>query len=89
MSRMLPWRLGWPITIKNIGGFVAPVDVIVQYSDGSKESLHQTSAIWSTDQKRTVVKINTTKTISSVTLDGGIWMDANTADNKWNAPAGM
>jgi len=80
---------GYNVTIKNIGGFVAPVNVIVQYSDGSKESLHQTSAIWSTDQKRTVVKINTTKTISSVTLDGDIWMDANTADNKWNAPAGM
>ena len=80
---------GYNVTIKNIGGFVAPVDVIVQYSDGSKDSLHQTSAIWSTDQKRATVKINTAKTIGSVTLDGGIWMDANTADNKWIGQAGM
>jgi len=74
---------GYNVSIRNIGGFVAPVNLVVNYSDGSKESLHQTPAIWSTDQKRTSVKINTTKTVSTVTLDGGIWMDANSADNKW------
>jgi len=76
---------GYNVAIKNIGGFVAPVNVVVQYSDGSTESLHQTPAIWSADQKRTTVKINTTKTVTAITLDGGIWMDANTADNKWTA----
>jgi aminopeptidase N len=77
---------GYNVTIKNIGGFVAPVNVIVQYSDGSTESLHQTSAIWTANQRQTTVKIATPKTINAVTLDGGIWMDANAADNKWPAP---
>jgi hypothetical protein len=76
---------GYNLAIRNIGGFVAPVNVVVQYSDGSTESLHQTPAIWSADQKRTTVEINTTKTANAITLDGGIWMDANTADNKWQA----
>jgi hypothetical protein len=76
---------GYNVTIKNIGGFVAPVNVVVQYADGSTESTRQTPAIWAADQKRTTVKIPTTKTISTVTLDGGIWMDANTTDNKWTA----
>jgi hypothetical protein len=73
---------GYDVAIKNIGGFVAPVNVVVNYSDGSTESLHQTPAIWAANQKQATVKINTAKTVSSVTLDGGIWMDANTADNK-------
>jgi hypothetical protein len=76
---------GYNVAIKNIGGFVAPVDVVMQYSDGTSEKLHQTSAVWTADQRRTTVKVKTAKTVSSVTLDGGIWMDANTADNKWAA----
>ena len=76
---------GYDVAIKNIGGFAAPVDIVVKYSDGSTETLHQTPAIWSADQKRATVKINTAKTVNSITLDGGIWMDANMADNKWTA----
>ena len=75
---------GYNVTIKNIGGFVAPVNVNVTYSDGSTESLHQTSAMWQANQTLATVKINTAKTIKSLALDGGIWMDANNADNKWS-----
>jgi hypothetical protein len=76
---------GYNVAIKNIGGFVAPVNVVVQYADNTTESLHQTPAIWSADQKRTTVNINTTKPATTITLDGGIWMDANTTNNKWTA----
>jgi hypothetical protein len=76
---------GYNATIRNVGGFVAPVNLVVTYSDGTTESLHQTSAVWAANQKQSTVKINTTKTIASATLDGGIWMDANAANNKWTA----
>ena len=36
-------------------------------------------------EKRTTVKVSTSKTVKAVALDGGIWMDANPADNKWQA----
>jgi hypothetical protein len=82
LDDLAPTTGGYNVTIRNVGGFVAPVNVVVQYTDDSIETLHQTPAMWAADQKRATVKINTSKTISLVTLDGGIWMDANMADNK-------
>jgi len=72
---------GYTLSIKNIGGFAVPFDVIATYEDGSTESFHQTPAVWEKDQKETSVKIKTGKTVKSLTLDGGIFMDANEKDN--------
>lgn len=76
---------GAVIKIKNIGGFAAPIDVIVKYDDGKSETFHQTPSIWSSDQKQATVNIAAKKKIKSVVLDGGIFMDANETDNKWDA----
>jgi hypothetical protein len=76
---------GYNIAIKNTGGKAAPTNVIATYTDGTSETLHQSAAIWRADQSNTTVKIPTPKTIKSVTLDGGIYMDANPNDNKWEA----
>jgi len=74
----------YTLSIKNIGGMAAPVDVIAQYEDGSSEKFHQTPAIWTSDQTQTTVNIAVKKKIKSITLDGGIFMDADMSDNKWN-----
>ncbi|GAB3547241.1 M1 family metallopeptidase [Spirosoma fluminis] len=73
------------IIIQNIGGYVAPVDVVVQYADGAKETFHQTPAIWQSNQSQAVVKVPTKKKVQSVRLEGGIFMDADTANNTWKA----
>lgn len=73
----------YSITIQNIGGYPAPVDVVVKYSDGSSDKMHETPAIWKDNPKIASVEIKTKKTISSVTLDGGIFVDANERDNVW------
>ncbi|MBE9582915.1 M1 family metallopeptidase [Mucilaginibacter sp. JRF] len=72
---------GYSVAVQNVGGFVVPFDVKVTYADGSTESVHQTAAVWKADQKQTSIAIKTTKTIQSVTLDGGIFMDATVKDN--------
>lgn len=74
---------GFNVKLANIGGFVAPVDLIVTFEDGSKTTLRQTPVIWSKNQKETVVNIPTNKKIKSITLDGGIFMDANGSNNIW------
>jgi len=76
---------GYSLAIDNIGGMDAPVDVHVKYTDGDTTSFHQTPAIWEANQKRATVVIPTRKAVSSITLDGGIWMDADTSNNSWNA----
>jgi hypothetical protein len=74
---------GYAVSIKNIGGFAAPVDVVATYDDGSSETFHQTPAIWEADQKQTTVNISTKKKIISVQLNGGIWMDADERNNSF------
>ncbi len=72
---------GYAVDIKNLGGFAVPFDIIVKYTDGTSETKHQTPAIWAANQKQTTLNISTGKTVGSVTLDGGIFMDATVADN--------
>jgi hypothetical protein len=74
---------GYSVVIDNIGGMAAPVDVVVRFSDGSSETLHQTPAIWAANQAQATVMVVTKKTVQSVALEGGIWVDANVANNAW------
>lgn len=71
------------ITIENKGGFFAPADLFITYSDGSKETRHLSPEVWKTTAKRIDIVIKSNKKVQSLKLDGGIFMDANTADNSW------
>ncbi len=71
------------VKIKNLGGFPAPVDVVVTFDDDTTETLHQTPALWKANMKEASVNIASAKTIKSVNLDGGIYMDYNPKDNVW------
>jgi hypothetical protein len=75
----------YAFSIYNIGGFAVPFDMNVTYADGTTQSFHQTPAVWEHNQKQIEIRIKTTKTIKSVVLDGGIFMDADTSNNKWPA----
>jgi hypothetical protein len=72
---------GTSVTVQNIGGFAVPFDMNVEYTDGTKATLHQSPAVWQANQKQAVITIP--KAIKSVKLDGGIFMDANERDNSW------
>lgn len=73
---------GYTVTLDNIGGMLPPVDLIVKYSDGSSQTIHQTPAIWEANQKRAMVKIATKKSIESVSLgDGSVFMEADTTND--------
>ncbi len=74
----------YSLAIGNVGGMPAPVDVRVHYTDGTDESIHETPAIWRVNQKSATVLIPTRKTAQSIELNGGIWMDADTTNNRWS-----
>ena len=76
---------GYTVTIDNIGGMAAPVDLVVSYRDGSTETVHETSRMWAANQKRASVVVRTTKSVTSVELAGGIWVDADRTNDKWAA----
>jgi len=72
---------GSTVTVQNIGGFAVPFDVAVVYADGSRETLHQSPAVWQANPRQATVAVP--KAVKSVTLLGGIFMDANERDNSW------
>ncbi|MDE3253966.1 MAG: M1 family peptidase, partial [Bacteroidota bacterium] len=76
-------RKAYEITIKNIGGFPAPTDLTLHYTDGSTETKHLSPAIWEANLQEAKISIDTRKTLNLVTMDGGIYMDANMANNQW------
>jgi hypothetical protein len=76
---------GYTISVTNIGGFAVPFNVIATYDDGTIESFHQTPKVWERDQKATTITVKTGKTVKSLNLDGGIFMDANEKDNTWTS----
>ncbi|TSD67363.1 M1 family metallopeptidase [Inquilinus sp. KBS0705] len=76
---------GYTITVSNIGGFAIPFDVVLTFADGTTKTIHQTPAVWEANQKQTLVTFKAVigKSLKSVTLDNGIFVDANKADNTW------
>jgi hypothetical protein len=75
----------YTLSIKNIGGFAVPFDANVTYTDGTTATFHQTPIVWKSNQKETTVKIKAQKEIKDITLDGGIFVDADAKNNKWEA----
>lgn len=72
------------VTIKNVGGYPAPFDLIVTFADGSKETIRQGPDVWRSNLNETNARIGQSKAVRSVVIDGGIFMDANPADNTFN-----
>ena len=78
---------GASATIENIGGFVVPTDLVVEYADGTKEKKHFTPSIWEKNQKTTTVNIVAKKKIVFIKMDNGIFMDYDESNNTWGKSA--
>jgi hypothetical protein len=76
-----PVSNGQQIVIRNIGGFPVPVDIQLNFKDGSSQTLHRSPAIWAEDQKLATVIINTNKPLQSVRLVTDIYVDADESNN--------
>ncbi len=76
---------GYNINLENIGGMPAPVSLELMYTDGTKESFYRTPSIWEKNIKQASVNIATKKMVKAIYLDGGIFMDADHANDKWEA----
>ena len=74
---------GYKVVIDNIGGMPAPVDLRLGFIDNTSDVVHETPAIWAADLRRASVTVPTSRTLQSLKLDGRIWMDADTTNNRW------
>jgi hypothetical protein len=76
-------KTGSSVTIGNVGGMAAPFDLYIHYKDGTTETQHQSAAVWKSNPQQAIVKIAAQKELQSIKIDGGIFMDADTANNVW------
>ena len=83
VDKVTPITGGYTLSIKNVGGYAIPFDIIVEYSDSTMETTHQTAGAWERDQQATIINIKTKKKITSLKLDSGIFMDADDKNNTW------
>jgi hypothetical protein len=65
----------------------APVDLEAHFGDGSNEVIHETSAIWEANPKRATITVPTRKSLQSLVLNSGIWVDADSTNNRWSGRA--
>jgi hypothetical protein len=74
---------GFNITIECAGQKPLPVDLTINYTDGSKDLVHRSIAVW---EKANTVTLTLTakKTVKSITLSGTYLPDVNRKDNVWN-----
>ena len=80
---------GYAVLLRNVGGMPAPVDLVLRYADGTGETVHETPAIWAADPSRATVALAARKALASVALEHGIWVDADTTNDRWAAAGGV
>jgi hypothetical protein len=74
---------GHAVVVRNPGGMAVPFDLVLEFTDGSSERVHRTPAAWQANGHETSVRLSGGKALRSVTLDTGIFADANPSDNAW------
>lgn len=72
------------VNIDNEGGFAIPFDGVILYEDGTSTKTHFSPLVWEKNQKQIKIKLETSKKVKSITLDGGIFMDYSPEDNTKN-----
>ncbi|MFP9113616.1 M1 family metallopeptidase [Flavobacterium sp. RHBU_3] len=69
------------ISLDNMGGFAVPFDVVATLEDGSKEKTHFTPSVWESGSGKVNVTVSAKKKVTSIEINGGIFMDTTPADN--------
>lgn len=67
--------------IGNIGGFPIPIDLQLNFTDGSTQTVHKSPAIWEANQKLATVDVSSKKLLQSAKLVTDIFMDVDETNN--------
>ena len=74
----------YSVTITNVGTKPVPVDLTINYKDGTTEKLHKSIAVWK-DAKTCKFEFTAKKPVEKLVLGSTYDADANKADNVWMA----
>jgi hypothetical protein len=79
-------KKGWSVVITNKGGKPIPIDLTIEFSDGTRTKIHQSVAAWENENREVTIPVSSVKAIRKVTLGSTYDPDGYPADNEWTAP---
>jgi len=71
------------VVVANVGGKPVPVDVTIEFGDGSKKKIHESVGVWEKGNAEAVIPVGSDKTIKKITLGSTYTSDTHAADNVW------
>ncbi len=72
---------GYVMVIRNKSNLPMPVDLLLEYTDGSSDKLHETIGVWEQGDAKITVQATTGKQLKKVTLGSSHVPDKNRNDN--------
>jgi hypothetical protein len=69
------------VIISNIGGFPVPVDLKLNFTDGTTQTIHKSPQIWAGNQKQVTIDVSGGKVLQSAQLVTDIFVDADESNN--------
>jgi len=73
----------WTVLITNKGGKPVPVDLTIEYSDGTKEKIHRSVIVWERETRLTI-PFRATRAVSKLTLGSTYVPDTHPDDNVYD-----
>lgn len=73
------------VLVESKGNKPVPVDLVITFSDGSRQNIHRSIAVWEKGNKTVRVSVNTRKRIAKVELGSLYVPDWNKEDNVWES----
>jgi len=73
------------VVITNKGGKPVPVDLKIDFTDGSSQTIHRSIAVWEKGNSTITIQLSTSKKIKKLTLGSVHTPDSNKKDNVWEA----
>jgi hypothetical protein len=72
------------VTIANKGGKPVPIDLRIEFSDGTSQTIHQSIAVWEKGNSTVTIPITSGKKIKLLKLGSSYTPDNNKSDNIWD-----
>jgi len=74
---------GYQIELENIGGMPAPMKLEAKFADQTQSSISLNPGIWEKNLKTSSYFLKTNKSLSSLKLEMGIFLDGDSSNNTW------
>jgi len=71
------------VVVANAGGKPLPVDLAIEFANGSKKAIHRSVGVWEKGNAETVVAVGSELRIKKIILGNAHVSDSNPADNVW------